>query len=1185
MIRNRLILFLVIAGLVLLSLSQIMFKEVKLGKTTEISSTQSSVKPDFGKLPLYFIPNKGQVNEHVRFYVKTSGYSMWMTDDGMVFDIIGKKGRDISKVTFLNSNKKPEISPVKRTTHKVNYFIGNDPNKWKTGIETSLAVLAKNVYKNIDLKVYGVEKQMEYDWIVKPGADPTSIRMKYHSDTKARLDQKGNLVIKMKTGDMVQQKPFAYQLIDKKKIPVRSEFLKVDENQFSFRVGSYDRAHDLVIDPPVYFGYSTYIGGGNRDYGYGITVDSSGCAYVTGQTNSTDFPTTPSCYQPALNSGYDVFVTKFSATGNALIYSTYIGGSGTDRGFGIGVDNKSRAYITGDTNSINFPIQNAHQSSNGGGFDAFLFRLYSTGGLSFSTYFGGSNDDNSRSIAVDSDGNIVFTGKTASSTNFPISAGSPTWGGGTTDAFAVKFSGYSFKFSRLIGGNGDDEGYGIALDYWGRIYVTGSTTSSDFPRRGGYQNTYGGNGDAFVTKIQSTGDDVLYSTYLGGTNTDAGYGITVDIGPNIYVTGQTASTDFPTINPAQSTFNGSTDAFVTKIHKTGTSLVYSTFLGGTYYESGNGIVVDANGYAYVVGKTNSSNFTTVNPVQGTLAGNYDAFATKLSKGGNTLIYSTFLGGYASDIANGAALDGNNCLYVTGSTASSDFPTYSPYHSSNYGYYDSFVSKLCFSSNITAPIITLDKILLNFTRDIYGRITGPQQFLVRNTGQDTLNWTISCSAPWLNITPTSGTNCGLVTVSLGSLTGMVAGTYTTTIYVEDYNAINSPATVAVTLRIYSSTTPPDSIPPFGFVDSPITETIVEGVVPFSGWALDDIEVTHVYIIEGENTVGEANFVEGARGDIAQTYPNYPFYTRAGWGYLLLSNFYTDGAHTFGVVAIDKEGNSVSLGTRTLIINNTNASLPFGTLDVPVLGGIYEKKYYFYGWALTPLNKTILSNGVQIYVDSVYIGLADYGAYREDICTLLPSYNNSCSASFNYCFDSNGYTNGMHSVYANVTDNASVSNAVGSRYFQIINTGSLNSFPYSGQVPVIPISFTKISDIPEDKSTPVKLEKGFKGNSTEETLNHDKNGNMIIKIKELDRVVIHMDSLIKGGVNGFDGYIKIGENLYPLPVGSTLDQEKGIFYWQPGPGFIGDYKLAFVANSTSGPVCKKHITVRITPKFSK
>jgi uncharacterized repeat protein (TIGR01451 family) len=381
--------------------------------------------------------------------------------------------------------------------------------------------------------------------------------------------------------------------------------------------------------------YSTYLGGSSTDLGLGIAVDRSGNAYVTGQTFSTNFPTV-NALQPSFGGApSDAFAAKINASGSALVYSTYLGGGNFDSGQGIAVDRSGNAYVTGYTTSTNFPTAHALQPSSGGGSDAFAAKINASGSaLVYSTYLGGSSNDIADGIAVDSAGNAYVTGNTLS-TNFPtVNALQPSSGGGF-DAFAAKInaSGSALIYSTYLGGSSDDFGFGIAVDRSGNAYVTGRTGSTNFPTVNALQPSSGGGNDAFAAKISVTGSALVYSTYLGGSGDENGNGfagIAVDSSGNAYVTGGTTSTNFPTVNALEPSFGGGpSDAFAAKINAGGSALVYSTYLGGTSDDYGYGIAVDSSGNAYVTGQTASTNFPTAHALQPSSGGGFDAFLAKI----------------------------------------------------------------------------------------------------------------------------------------------------------------------------------------------------------------------------------------------------------------------------------------------------------------------------------------------------------------------------------------------------------------------------------------------------------------------------------------------------------------------------------------------------------------------------
>ncbi len=440
--------------------------------------------------------------------------------------------------------------------------------------------------------------------------------------------------------------------------------------------------------------YSTYLGGSGGDFGTGIAVDASGSAYITGSAGSANFPTA-NPLQASSGGSFDAFVAKLNASGSALVYSTYLGGNGIDTGYGIAVDGSGNAYVAGLADSTNFPTVNPIQAANGGIRDAFVAKLNASGSaLVYSTYLGGSGLDLALGIAVDASGNAYVTGGTLS-TNFPTLSPIQVANGGGMDAFVAKVNaaGSALLYSTYLGGSSGDEGYGITVDASGNAYVTGVAQSANFPTANPLQAALSGFADAFVAKLNAAGSALVYSTYLGGSGGETGAGIAVDASGNAYIAGGTSSTNFPTVNPIQAAMAGGGDAFVAKLNPAGSALVYSTYLGGSGQDQGSGIAVDASGNAHVTGLTYSTDFPTANPIQAANGGSFVAFVAKLNAAGSALVYSTYLGGSLGDDGSAIAVDTSGNAYVTGLTYSTNFPTANPFQAANGGGGDAFVVKI------------------------------------------------------------------------------------------------------------------------------------------------------------------------------------------------------------------------------------------------------------------------------------------------------------------------------------------------------------------------------------------------------------------------------------------------------------------------------------------------------------
>jgi len=613
----------------------------------EITAVQkANLKNSYGKLPLYFIKNNGQINEKISFYERSAGHGTFFTSDGLILsltkkedkadkasfnkDILGLETEESAKTTteavtlsFVDANAKAKISSSDKMTGHVNYFVGNDKTKWRSNVPTYGAVTYKDIYKNIDIKFYGNNKNIEHDVIVKPGGDFSDVKFAYSGIKGLRVRDDGNLEVSLNHGKIIEEKPVIYQEIKGERVAVEGSYKILNGKDgaytYGFTVASYDKTKDLVIDPVLI--YSTYLGGLNDDQGVDIFVDSTGAAYIVGNTT----PPGGGVAMPAFNlipgvvgGGEDVFVTKINPSGTAFVYSTLFGGISTDIAAGIAVDSTGSAYVTGQTWSTDFPLMNPIQAALAGISDAFITEISADGAaIVYSTYLGGTSSDNGEGIAVDSTGAAYVTGST-SSTDFPLMTPfQGVFGGRSADAFVTKIdpAGTAIVYSTFLGGASWESGHDIAVDSTGAAYVIGDTLSTNFPLMNPIQGVFGGGSDVFVTEINPAGTALVYSTYLSGNNNDNGWSIALDNTGAAYVTGSTASTDFPLLNPIQGIYgSGSSDAFVTEINSTGTALVYSTYLGGGGFDSGNGIAVDSTGAAYVTGQTASTNFPVLNPV-------------------------------------------------------------------------------------------------------------------------------------------------------------------------------------------------------------------------------------------------------------------------------------------------------------------------------------------------------------------------------------------------------------------------------------------------------------------------------------------------------------------------------------------------------------------------------------------
>jgi hypothetical protein len=651
---------------------------LQLAAKASLQGSRVRVERTYLGLPLSFEANRGQTDARVKFLSRGQGYTLFLTRRGgallalrrpepkgdqqaiapaMAFKALESRaasGAAVVSMHVVGGNARPEVEGVGELSGKANYFIGKDATKWRRKVPLFSKVVYHQVYRGVDLVYYGQQRKLEHDFVVAPGSDPHAITLRFGGSKGMSLDSSGALVLEVEGGQVRFEKPHIYQELSGARKEVPGGYVLKKRHEVGFEVASYDASQPLVIDPTL--AYSTYLGGSSGDAGQAVAVDAAGNAYVTGFTGSTDFPTTPGAFQSSKLASYaNAFVTALNSDGSGLVYSTYLGGSSSDGGLGIALDAAGNAYITGGTESADFPTTpGAFQSSKpapGNVFNAFVTKLNSDGSaLIYSTYLGGSAYDLARGIAVrqrhrgDQEGHeagravrVYVTGYTYSS-DFPITPGAfqPTKPNGpsasTAFVTALNSDRSGLIYSTYLGGSSNylgDAALGIALDAGGRVYVTGYAYSADFPTTGhAFQSSKpgigGGVSNAFVTALNSHGSELIYSTYLGGSYPDQGSGIAVDAAGNAYVTGDTYSRDFPTTPDAFQSFNrGTKNVFVTALNADGSGLVYSTYLGGSYDDTGGGIGLwqrhrgDEERHearrtvqVYVTGRTYSTDFPT-----------------------------------------------------------------------------------------------------------------------------------------------------------------------------------------------------------------------------------------------------------------------------------------------------------------------------------------------------------------------------------------------------------------------------------------------------------------------------------------------------------------------------------------------------------------------------------------------
>jgi hypothetical protein len=733
---------------------------------SSITGAGAGVAASLVERPLYFETNKGQANAAVKYLAHGPHYDLFLTPTEAVISLQprpsprpaqGRAGTQTGHATiptplrlqFVGANAAPAVVGLDTLPGVVNYYLGNDPAQWQTGVATFGKVKFQALYPGVDLVFYGNGQEFEHDFVVAPGVDPSIITVRVHGAWSLRIDGEGNLLItptgsfdRHSVGALRLRKPVIYQEIHGARRPVGGRFLLKGKREFGFAISRYDPRRTLVIDPVL--DTSTYFGGNDDDYGNAIAVDGDGNIYLTGATNSTDFPLA-SPAQPAFGGGgidcpsdeipsrhcYDVFVTKLNAGGSALVYSTYLGDRGDDQGFGIAVDGAGNAYVTGQV-SVNSEVLPEYYIYK----YVFVAKLDPTGALVYNTGDFGNNGSFGRAIAVDGQGNAYVTGE-AHGSDFPTTADAlQPERLQLIDAFVsvINPDGDEFVYSTYLGGSGDycgacySTGYAIEVDSEGLIYVAGQGTPAFVTTADAYQPDYGGFiWDAFVAVInpaQPGAAGLVYGTFLGAGGNEFAYDLALDSAGKIYVTGATQSDDFPTTEGAYDTACGTdgicnatdamvcdpvppghppvchldskADIFVVKLDRTtsgAASLVYSTFIGGMGVDTPESIAVDLAGNAYIAGETRTTDFPTVNPIQAAFGGgNKDVFVSKLNATGAALVYSTFLGGGGDEVANSIAVDAAGNAYLTGYTGSAAWPTADPLQPRSTGW-EAFITKI------------------------------------------------------------------------------------------------------------------------------------------------------------------------------------------------------------------------------------------------------------------------------------------------------------------------------------------------------------------------------------------------------------------------------------------------------------------------------------------------------------
>lgn len=641
-----------------------------------------------------FEPNLGQARPDVRFVARGRGITALVTAAGLEVPLVDPSGAEVLRLSFEGARGgSPEgFDLLQGVTH---YLRGPDPSAWVTGIPAYGRVVVPGVVPGVDVVYRDRAGRLEFDLVLSPGVDPGAVVMTLQGHDRLWLDPSGDLVLEAGPGLLRQTRPEVWQESADGRTRVPGAFTILGPARVGFAIGAYDRSLPLVIDPVLVS--STYLGGGDDvpadiafDNVHGVATDAAGNIYVAGETGSSLFPTTPGAFQRERLGDLDAFVVKFSPDGSVPLFSTFLGGTGGDRGHAVAVDAEGHAYVAGETASADFPVTpGAYQGAYGGGIaDAFVAKLAPDGSaLEYATYVGGEGTESGGyqvSLALGSDGAVSIGGATDGS--FPR-AGFLDLAGTRRDGFVARLdpTGSALVFAGTVGGSRDDWVRGVAVDAAGDLYVAGNTKSNDFPTTpGAFQGSRAGADDAFVLVVEADGGGLRYSTYLGGAGADFGTSVAAGADGSAYLTGSTDSTDFPVSADAfDPTLNGGIDPFVTRMRPDGARPLFSTYLGGSLSppacffesESGEGIGVAPDGSVHVAGYTTSENFPVtpdaISPVSHPC---YDAWVSVLEPSGESLRWSTYLGGHGDDYGWALSVGSNGDTYVGGSVVSETFPT-------------------------------------------------------------------------------------------------------------------------------------------------------------------------------------------------------------------------------------------------------------------------------------------------------------------------------------------------------------------------------------------------------------------------------------------------------------------------------------------------------------------------------
>ena len=699
--------------------------------------------PNETRLPLSFVENIGQWDTPARFVARRGPMTARFETGAIILQLEQRETQDkvkgvVVRMAFEDARDDVTLEGGDRQPGRYNFFLGDDRSKWRSEVPAYSQVLYRGLYDGVDLLVREQDRRLEYDVLLTPGADLSQVTFRCEGIDGLDIDSDGSLLMHTAVGVIRQKPPIAwYELPGGERVPVECRFCTGSDMTFGFDISELDSSHALVIDPGLE--WSTLIGasGETGDGVWIVTVDESGIVTAGGWAGAADFPATSGAYDEEYTGPLSIFVARLDPDQvgeKQLLWSTFVDGEGFDVIGGMAVDAADRVIVAGWTNSVNFPTTpDAYQTMHNGSYDVFAFRLSAQGNrLEWSTLLGGSSDDSASDVAVTRTGNVVVGGYT-SSQFFPTTDGAydPTFNGGGQDGFVVcldpdQTGNAQLVWSTFLGGTGnegapfaplsfDTDHMAVALDTLGRVTVTGGTSSANFPTtKGAYDRTYGGGSDGFALRLSASGANLLWSTYLGGSNgREPGQAVHVDANGVVTTAGYTWSADYPTTDGAFDTTHGaSNDGFVTRLDPSQVGeeqLVYSTFVGGNSFDPILAIKVDDLGIVTAAGATNSTDFpVTADAYDPSANAGLDGFLFRLKPGGDgqaDLLYSTYLGGIGDDGATTLSLHGPNHVIVGGFTTSIDFPVtagaYDETHNSP-GFQDGFVSRLDLATVIVCP---------------------------------------------------------------------------------------------------------------------------------------------------------------------------------------------------------------------------------------------------------------------------------------------------------------------------------------------------------------------------------------------------------------------------------------------------------------------------------------------------